>query len=222
MKMSVATGAVVALASGWAAAQPVSLAGGQTSVLLDTDALSSAASLNLSSVSSEVIAPGSLGGGSVAFAINSPDAATLPTTFEYDPADFLSTFSGTIEHEGSVLFNGDTVEVGDFTIGFDAGRASGSASGFFVESTTGIAAILFDIETPTTLSATPAGLTIEADLLVSPEFAGFLLDNALASTNLTGVDVGDALVEGVVPEPATLALGLVAVAAASLRRRAAA
>ncbi|MEO0586507.1 MAG: PEP-CTERM sorting domain-containing protein [Planctomycetota bacterium] len=221
MKMAMASGAIAALATGWSVAQTVNINGGQTSVLLDTDTLAAAASLVLSGTSPDVIAPGSLGAGSVAFTINSPDAATLPTTFSYDPSDFLGTFAGTIEHEGSVFFNNNAVEVGDFTIGFDAGRASGSNSGFFVESTTGIAAILFDIEAPTTLSATASDLTIGADLLVSPEFATFLLDNSLASTDLTGADVGDALVEGVVPEPATLALGLAALAGLSMRRRSA-
>ena len=90
----------------------------------------------------------------------------------------------------------DTVEVGNFTIGFDAGRASGTTSGFFVESTVGVAAILFDVAPPSSLSATATDLTIGADLLVSPEFAGFLGD-----TMLTGVDVGDAFVQAV-PEPA--------------------
>ncbi len=188
---------------------PVDVIGGQTSVLLDTALLESAAGLTLSGVSPDVAVPGNLGPDSVAFGINSRSATAplLPTTFSYDSDDFLGTFSGTIEHLGSVLFNTDTVEVGNFTIGFDAARASGTASGFFVESTVGIPAILFDVAPPTALSATATDLTIAADLLVSPEFAGFLGD-----TGLTGADVGDALVEGVsqaaaqVPVPATLAL----------------
>ncbi|MEO1584384.1 MAG: hypothetical protein AAFR96_07425 [Planctomycetota bacterium] len=200
----------------------VDVTGGQTNVLLDTDTLSAAASLDLSSVSGPVIAPGNLGAASVAFPINARDAASLPTTFSYDPADFLGSFGGTIEHEGSVLFNNDTVEVGNFTIGFDLGRAGtlgGNASGFFVESTVGIAAILFDIAAPSQLDATSSSLTIAADLLVSPEFGQFLFDNSLSSTNLQGADVGDALVQAVPAPGAAVAfagLGL----AASRRRRA--
>ena len=103
-----------------------------------------------------------------------------------------------------MFFNTDTVEVGNFTIGFDAGRTP-TNSGFFVESTVGVAAILFDVA-PTLLDPTATDLTIAADLLVSPEFAGFL------GLDLTGADVGDALVEGIaqadaqVPVPTTLAL----------------
>ncbi|MEL7484816.1 MAG: hypothetical protein AAFN41_10735 [Planctomycetota bacterium] len=195
-----------AIAAGTAGAQ-VDVTGGQTNVLLDTATLSAAASLDLSGVSGPVIAPGNLGAGSVAFPINARDAASLPTTFSYDPTDFLGTFGGTIEHEGSVLFNNDTVEVGNFTIGFDAARAGtlgGNASGFFVESTVGIAAILFDVANPDQLDPTSSSLTIGADLLVSPEFGQFLFDNNLSSSNLQGADVGDALVEAV-PAPGTVA-----------------
>ena len=211
----------VAFSAGSAFAQTVDVTGGQTNVLLDTATLSAAASLDLSGVSGPVIAPGNLGADSVAFPINARDAASLPTTFSYDPADFLGSFGGTIEHSGSVLFNAGTVEVGNFTIGFDAARAGtlgGTASGFFVESTVGIAAILFDIGAPSQLNATPGSLTIGADLLVSPEFGAFLFDNGLSTSNLQGADVGDALVQAV-PAPSALAtIGLAGLAATRRRR----
>ncbi|MEM9373786.1 MAG: hypothetical protein AAGA55_09095 [Planctomycetota bacterium] len=216
MKISTMSGAVVALAAGTVFAQ-TDVTGGQTSVLLDTATLSSAASLDLSGVSADV-GGGNLGDGSVAFGINSRDAASLPTTFSYDASDFLGTFGGTIEHTGSVFFNNDTVEVGNFTIGFDAGRVGDDRSGFFVESTTGIAAILFDIANPSQLDATDSSLTIGADLLVSSEFAGFLFDNGLASADLTGADVGDALVQAVPTPGGIAALGLAGVIAGRRRR----
>ena len=207
MKMS-GIGAVAAAGLALSANGQVDVVGGQTNVLLDTATLSAAASLDLSGVSGPVIAPGNLGADSVAFPINARDAASLPTTFSYDPSDFLGTFGGTIEHEGSVLFNSDTVEVGNFTIGFDAARAGtlgGLASGFFVESTVGIQAILFDVAAPDQLDATSTSLTIGADLLVSPEFGQFLFDNQLSSSNLQGADVGDALVQAI-PAPGTAAV----------------
>jgi hypothetical protein len=203
--------------AGFASGQSVGVVGGQTNVALDFDTLSAAASLDLSGVSGDVIAPGSIPD-SVAFSINGRDAANLPTTFTYDPSDFLGSFAGTIEHSGSVFFNNDTVEVGNFTIGFDGTRAVGANSGFFVESTTGIAAILFDIGAPSTLNAGSSSLEIGADLLVSAEFGAFLFDNGLSQSNLAGADVGDALVQATVPAPG----GLAALAGAGLlatRRR---
>ena len=104
------------------------LVGGDTSVALDTMVLSNVG-LELSSVSPG-IPVGSLPD-SVAFPINPRDAIFLPTTFTYTAGDFPGgPFSGSIEHTGSVFFNMDTLEVGDFTIAFDAARATGGNSGF--------------------------------------------------------------------------------------------
>jgi len=209
---------VAASVAGAASAQTFTVIGGQTNVLLDTDTLSAAASLDLSGVSPDVIAPGDLGADSVAFGINPRNAADLPTTFAY--TDGLTDFSGSIEHTGSVFFNADSVEVGNFTIGFDGDRVGDDRSGFFVESTTGIEAILFDVATPSSLSADGSGLVIEADLLVSAEFAAFLLINSLATSNLTGADVGDALVSAAVPSPGAFAvIAGVGLLSAGRRRR---
>ncbi|MEN0020009.1 MAG: hypothetical protein AAF747_03890 [Planctomycetota bacterium] len=212
MNTRISLSAIVALAAGTAMAQDSDIVGGATSVALDTVTLASAAGLDLSSVSSDVgvgVIPGS-----VAFSINARDAAVLPTTFSYTAGDFpTGPFSGTIEHTGSVFFNNDTVEVGNFTIGFDAARASGLNSGFFVESTTGVAAILFDAQVTGLNEASSSLLSLDVDLVVSPEFASFL-----GNTALTGADVGDAQINGLVPTPGTAAalLGLGAIAA---RRR---
>jgi hypothetical protein len=187
--------------------------GGQTSVLLDTATLSSVG-LDLSGVSPDVILPGELGMDSVAFGID-PRTGTNPTTFAYELFS-LAPFSGTIEHSGSVFFNMDTIEVGDFSIGFDAGRVTAVNSGFFVESTTGLTGILFDVEAPSALNAGAFELTIAANLLVSPEFAGIL-----GNAGLAGVDVGDAFVRATaVPEPAGFsALAALGIAMCVRRRK---
>ena len=199
------------------AAAQVDVTGGQTSVLLDTELLSSAANLDLFGASAEVIAPGNLGPDSVAFGINARDAASLPTTFSYDPATFPAggSFSGSIEHTGSVLFNDGTIAVGNFSIGFDGARVGGDRSGFFVESTAGLTGILFDIKV-NGATATASSLDVEGDLLVSAEFAQILIGAQIVTADLTGADVGDALVQAI-PSPASAALlGLAGLAA---RRR---
>ncbi len=189
-------GFVLALSwtSGAQAGEPVLslVRGGTTSVELDLTTLAGAG-LTLSGVSSDVIVPGSLSSESVAFRINprAISAPLEPTTFGYDSADFAGTFSGTIEHAGSVFFNAGTIEVGDFQIAFDASRITDDASGFFVASTTGLTGPLFDVEIDTA-SPVSGTFTVTGELLVSPELAGILGDAGLA-----GLDVGDARVDGV-------------------------
>jgi hypothetical protein len=212
--------AVGALSATTVHAIPADVVGGQTSVLLDTALLESAAGLTLSGISDDVIAPGNLGDDSVAFGINSRSATAplLPTTFTYD-SDAFAPFSGTIEHLGSVLFNDDEIEVGNFKIGFDDARIPSGVSGFFVESTVGLTGILFDIA-PNIVTPTASSLDIAADLLVSAEFA-----DILGNSELTGADVGDALVEADaradagVPVPTTLALFALGLAGLGWQRR---
>ena len=156
---------------------------GVTSVSLDTGLLAAAASLELTGADGTARARG---GFDVGFRITGGG-------FTYSAENGITPLGGQIEHSGSVTFN-DGVTVGDFTIGFDAARATGDASGFFVEDTIGGLGILFDVSAPERVTAGPRLRIAGSDLLVSPEFAGFLSDNGLASTDLTGADVGDAQV----------------------------
>jgi hypothetical protein len=204
-----AFGIVSALASAPATAASFQVESGVTSVFLDTAVLETAAGLTLT---------GAVGTADPA----TPDfqvgfAITDETDFTFSVEDGFTPLGGTIEHIGSVTFN-DDITVGDFSIGFDPSRITNSASGFFVEDTLDtIGTILFDISNPGTLAFDGENLTLaEADLLVSPEFAGVLND-----TNLTGATVGRAQTDAVataVPEPATT-LGLMAVGAALVASR---
>lgn len=203
-----ASGAIAAACTvSFASADLVGVQGGQTNVLLDFELIEAATGLALGGVSDGVIAPGNLGEGSVAFAITGPDSAVLPTTFAYDTADFFGSFSGTIEHRGSVSFTGSAdVTVGNFTIGYDA------VAGFQVVDNLDLGFALFDVAN---IDASPEVETFEVigDLLISADFGQALLDLGLAGADLTGVDVGDAWVQGLnqsVPSPGVLALAAVA------------
>lgn len=159
--------------------------GGSTSVLFGNGALD-AIGLEIFSVTPNVM--GALGPNSVAFGINPPNAIdpALSTTFTYD-SDAFAPFAGAIEHSGRVSFNDGTVTVGDFTIRAAENRPDG-ASGFVVESTFGLAGILFDIANPI-VEPFENSLTIASDIWVSPELASIL-----GNDDFAGVDAGMALV----------------------------
>jgi len=209
----------------------VNVTGGRTSVALDNEVLGGTG-LSIGTASPEVQTPGDIPD-SIAFPINANDAADRPSTFTYDPADFVNTFGGTIEHSGTVGFNTaavqDALQVGNFSLGFDAARQgtlNGLASGFFVQSNTAASnAVLFDVGNPAP-TATDTALTIDGDLLVSPEFAALLQTLAPdITTDFSGVDIGNARVAAtasgdqppppppVIPLPPALVPGLIGLGA---------
>jgi hypothetical protein len=177
--------------------------GGVTSVNLDFAALQSAASLEILSVNDAVpAAPGFAAGFTI----------TTDSPFTFDATEF-APLGGSISHTGSLTFQivntTDTVTVGNLDIGFDAGRAGGNNSGFFVSDTISGLGILFDVGAPDLDSfiASNQAFFAWADLFVSPEFAGFLQTAGLAQTNLAGAAIGSAQIDAaVIPEPSTVAL----------------
>lgn len=189
--------------------------GGTTSVLFGNGALG-AIGLELYSVTPNV--QGDLGPNSVAFGINPRNAIapSLSTSLTYDSVTF-APFDGAINHTGRVSFNGGSVTVGDFTIKAESNRPTG-ASGFVVESTFGLAGILFDIANPI-IEPFENALTIAGDIWVSPELA-----DILGNSDFAGVDAGMALVVAnsmAVPIPAAgwLFLGGACAFLPKLRRR---
>ena len=121
--------------------------------------------------------------------------------FEFDPSPALveGFFPSVRDSDG---FDEDPyfeqaiaeLNLGNFTIGFDASRVSDTTSGFFVADTLSVNAPLFDISNPEILTLEDGQLVIDsADLLVSPELAGVLGDE-----ELTGADVGDARIDALV------------------------
>ena len=166
---------------------------GTTSVALDTDLLTSAAGLTLTSADNTV-EPKS--GFDVGFDISET------SDFIFSDQNGFTPIAGEIEHTGTVTFGsaaGD-ITVGDFAISYDASRITDVASGFFVENTVdGVlpdGAILFDVGIPESLDISESKLSVgTADLLVAPEFASTLLETGLAADDLTGADVGDAAID---------------------------
>ena len=209
--------ALAAVCSVGASADLVGVVGGQTNVDLDFDLIAAATGLELAGVSDGVIVPGNLGPGSVAFAITPPFSDDLPTSFSYDSNDFFGTFSGSIEHRGSVMFGGAAdVTVGNFSIAYDA------IAGFQVIDNLDLGVAMFDISI-TQADPQVDTLDVSGDLLIANEFAMLLIDLGLSGDDLTGVDVGDAWVEGLnqaVPGPGVLAAFAVAGIGARRRRRA--
>lgn len=158
-------------------------------------------------------------------------AITGDTTFNTD------TLTGEIMHTGGVTLSNtlDSVTLGDFDIGFDATRATGGASGFFIADNIETAgAPVFDIAASPTVDVLPldpvlSKLTIsDADLLVSTELATLLdsanlLSGSLTAGDVEGANVGSARVDAfLIPEPSTMTLGVLgmfAIAAGRTRRR---
>lgn len=198
-----ATAAVLAPAP--ASAATLQLVSGVTSVNLDLQTLSSVG-LNLTGSNNTV--PPVSSSFLVGFEI------TPATTFAFNHAGGFTPLGGTIEHTGSVTFN-NQLTLGNFSIGFDPQRVLGQASGFFVRDTLTLGAILFDVAVPSRVDLSGSDLTIEGDLLVSPELAGVLGNRGLA-----GADIGEASINSqAVPEPFTIGGMLLAGSALVAGRR---
>jgi hypothetical protein len=128
---------------------------------------------------------------------------TPDTNFSFSDEGGFTPLGGTIEHTGSVTLGveglADPVTVGDFTIGYDAARATDKTTGFFVKDNLDLDAILFDVAAPVaTFEFADPDLTLGSDLAVSPEFAAVLA--SLGKPDVTGAIAGAAQVNAIVQE----------------------
>ncbi len=197
-------------------AKPVVATGGQTSVLLADD-FAERTGLALSGRSSEVTS-GALPG-SVAFPINGRDDPERPTTLAYDTDAPAASVTGSFEHTGSLRFNDDSIEVGNFSI---AVTSTVFDTGALVSDTINpLGGLFWAVAEADETTATDTFAQIRGDLLVTRAFADFLDDAGLVDSAdaLAGADVGDFQIDAtVVPLPGAVVLLGTAVAALGAAR----
>ncbi|WP_139253754.1 hypothetical protein [Hydrococcus rivularis] len=157
---------------------------GLTSVFLDESVLADA---NLKLTQTDAAEPNTEG-----FPEGAPAVGfeiTPKTDFTFTQENGFTPVDGTIEHSGSLTFEG-LGTVGDFSIGFDPSRDTDTASGFFIADTLDTDEILFDLGDPETANFDGENLTIAgSDLLVSPELASLLGNESLAGTDIGGARI---------------------------------
>lgn len=217
--ITVITFVAVAVSSSTCRAQLVPLTGGEITLDLNETALGAAAVVT--SVTSDVTVIGSIDSGfdQLVFDINSRDALSNPTTFEYSIPDPLDPDpDGTVGTSGSIFFNEGIFgrpefSIGDLEFGFDASRINPNNSGFFAESTTGFVGIVFDIGEGGSLVATETDLEFFSDIFLSPELA-----TALSQPLLAGALIGTFEIDAV-PEPTGLSCCVIFGIVMTLSRR---
>ena len=227
--ITVITFVAVAVSSSTCRAQLVPLTGGEITLDLNETALGAAAVVT--SVTSDVTVIGSIDSGfdQLVFDINSRDALSNPTTFEYsipDPLDLdpvITPVDGTVGTSGSIFFNagllGPDFSIGDLEFGFDATRINPNNSGFFAESTTGFEGIVFDIGEGDSLLATKTDLEFFSDIFLSPELAAELQRLGIPETlAVPGTLIGTFEIDAV-PEPTGLSCCVIFGIVMTLSRR---
>ena len=217
--ITVITFVAVAVSSSTCRAQLVPLTGGEITLDLNEDVLDAFA--EVTSVTPDVTVIGSIDSGfdQLVFDINSRDALSNPTTFEYSIPDPLDPDpDGTVGTSGSIFFNEGIFgrpefSIGDLEFGFDASRINPNNSGFFAESTTGFVGIVFDIGEGGSLVATETDLEFFSDIFLSPELA-----TALSQPSLAGALIGTFEIDAV-PEPTGLSCCVIFGIVMTLSRR---
>ena len=136
------------------------------------------------------------------------------TNFTYNPANLTGTASGAIGIGGVTRWNGfSTFVLGDYSVQYDALRAGGVYSGWYLTNNFDFPAIAFDLANVTT-NLLGDGFTLSGDLYVKPgaplTVFGFPGDTDYGNFSLTA---------STIPEPSAAMLGALPLLALLSRRR---
>jgi hypothetical protein len=147
--------------------------------------------------------------------ISSPSGRTLPgTTLTYDPGNLTGTAAGQIGLGGFTRFNGagGLFYIGDYQLLYNATRATGVYSGWYLQNTAGFPANAFDFANVST-NVTGSGFTLSGDLVPNS-------DSFFSLYGLTGTDMGNfSFTATAVPETSSAFLGTLSMVGLLTRRR---
>ena len=186
---------LLASAAGQALAVPAEVTGGSASTTL-TNSNPAGGGWTLIATSPGVTTTAGGTTFTATFPVNTRTDPARPTSATYDTANPAGTYAGTVELSGFLTFlfgNGQTLELGDFSLAFDASRAgtlNGQASGFILRNNRGSAgpSVAFDVQNPPTVLANTTSFSFTGGLLASPELAQFL--SPFAQPNYAGTNLG--------------------------------
>lgn len=151
---------------------------------------------------------------------NLPGRNAQPSNFTFDPSDVLATAVGSIGLAGvdrwsvNPLVGGGAFVIGDLSLSYDPGRASGSTSGWVLYNHFDFVVPAYDLANVSLVAGTDF-LSLSGDVLISPELALLFLNSPAD----VGRDVGSFSLVAT-PEPSTavlMSLGLGAMSALSRR-----
>jgi hypothetical protein len=141
------------------------------------------------------------------------------TTMTYDVSNITGTLAGQVGLGGVdrwLYLGSSNFLMGDYSLEYDAARATGAKSGWFIENHYTFGMIAFDLANVTTTTSGDH-FSLSGDLFVAPEFAfnfGAFSDGSLVA----GTDYGNFSFT-TAPEPSRALLGLAGLTGVMIRRR---
>lgn len=147
--------------------------------------------------------------------VTSPSGRALQgTNLTYDSSNLTGTASGQIGLGGFTRFNGAAglFYIGDYQLLYNAARATGIYSGWYLQNNAGFPANAFDFANVST-NVTGSGFTLSGDLVPNS-------DSFFSLYGLTGMDMGNfSFTATAVPEASSALLGTLSLAGLLTRRR---